>query len=306
LAKIAALPKPDERRRDLDRALAQRRQLGTPGAMSPRTIAETDDWTVKDVLCTSGPGDRPFEEQHSRYALAIVLAGTFQYRSPLGQALMTPGSLMLGNSGQCFECGHAHGEGDRCLSFWYAPDYFERLSADAGVRRIGARFTVPRLPPLRALSPVVTRAALGLTSPGDTPWDEFSVIVAASAARLSAGLSSDRRGWPLNAEARIADAVRTIDHDPAGAWTLKRLACAGRLSPYHFLRAFNHVTGVTPHQYVLRARLRAAALRLVRESGRVLDIALDCGFGDLSNFIRAFRTEFGVSPGQFRQRRGWR
>ena len=219
---------------------------------------------------------------------------------------MTPGSLMLGNSGQCFECGHAHGEGDRCVSFWYEPDHFERLSADAGVRRTAARFTVPRLPALRALSPLVAGAALGLSSPGETPWDELSVTVAANALRLSAGMSSDRRGSPLNAEARVAHAVRTIDRHPAETWTLARLASAARLSPYHFLRTFTHLTGVTPHQYVLRARLRHAAVRLVRESGSVLDIALDCGFGDASNFTRAFRAEFGMSPARYRQRRGRR
>ena len=235
-----------------------------------------------------------------------MLAGSFEYRSPAGLALMTPGSLLLGNSGQCFECGHAHGEGDRCVSFWYEPDHFERLSADAGVRRTGARFTVPRLPALRALSPLVAGAALGLSSPSDTPWDELSVTVAANALRLSAGMSSDRRGSPLNAEARVAHAVRTIDRHPADTWTLARLASAARLSPYHFLRTFTHLTGVTPHQYVLRARLRHAAVRLVRESGSVLDIALDCGFGDASNFTRAFRAEFGVSPLLYRQRRGRR
>jgi AraC family transcriptional regulator len=32
----------------------------------------------------------------------------------------------------------------------------------------------------------------------------------------------------------------------------------------------------------------------------VLDIALDCGFGDVSNFNRAFRREFGMSPRRFR------
>ena len=51
------------------------------------------------------------------------VAGSFQYRSPLGRGLMTPGSLMLGNQGQSYECGHEHGEGDRCVSFWYARDY---------------------------------------------------------------------------------------------------------------------------------------------------------------------------------------
>jgi len=75
------------------------------------------------------------------------------------------------------------------------------------------------------------------------------------------------------------------------------------LSPYHFLRTFERLTGVTPHQYILRARLREAALRLA-EPGRVLDIALDCGFGDLSNFNRTFRAEFGVSPRIFRLQSG--
>jgi AraC-like DNA-binding protein len=130
LGKIAAL----------DQALVRRREHGTPGCTSRRTIAAGDDWTVADVLCTCSPDDRPFEEQHS-------------------------------------ECR------------------------------------------------------------------------------------------------------------------------------YHFLRTFDGLVGVTPHQYVLRARLRHAAVRLVREAGSVLDVALDCGFGDISNFNQAFRTEFGVSPRVYRRER---
>jgi AraC-like DNA-binding protein len=303
LAKIAPRPSREPQQwRDLDRALARRRQLGTPGSTTPQVIAGGEGWTVADVICTSGPDDRPFEEQHSQFAIAVVVAGSFQCRSPLGAALMTPGSLMLGNSGQCFECGHAHGEGDRCVSFWYAADHFERLSADAGVRRGVARFTVPRLPPIRTLSPIVTRAALALSTPDETAWDELSVIVAGTALRVAAGLSSsDRRSSPLNADARVVHAVRTVDRYPASAWTLNRLANVSGLSLYHFLRTFDRITGVTPHQYVLRARLRHAAVRLVRESGSILDLALDCGFGDISNFTRAFRNEFGVSPRRYRE-----
>ena len=304
LAKIAPRLSCDAQQwRDLDRALARRRQLGTPGSTTPRVIAGGEGWTVADVICTSGPDDRPYEEQHSQFAIAVVVAGSFQCRSPLGAALMTPGSLMLGNSGQCFECGHAHGEGDRCVSFWYAADHFERLSADAGVRRGAARFTVPRLPPIRALSPMVTQAALGVSAPDEMPWDELSVMVAGTTLRVSAGLSSsDRRSSPFNADARVVHAVRTIDRYPASAWTLNRLANVSGLSPYHFLRTFDRITGVTPHQYVLRARLRHAAVRLVRESGSILDVALDCGFGDVSNFTRAFRSEFGASPRRYRER----
>ena len=63
-------------------------------------------------------------------------------------------------------------------------------------------------------------------------------------------------------------------------------------------------TGMTPHQYIVRARLREAALRLAAERAPVLDIAFDCGFGDVSNFNRSFRAEFGISPRAYRRRAG--
>jgi AraC family transcriptional regulator len=72
------------------------------------------------------------------------------------------------------------------------------------------------------------------------------------------------------------------------------------LSRYHFLRTFKSLTGITPHQWLLRARLRDAAQRLLTGRDPVREIALDVGFEDLSNFIRSFRAEFGVSPGGYR------
>ena len=63
---------------------------------------------------------------------------------------------------------------------------------------------------------------------------------------------------------------------------------------------------MTPHQYVLRLRLREAAMRLAAEPAKIIDIAFDCGFGDLSSFNRAFRAEFGVSPRAYRGAAGCR
>ena len=63
---------------------------------------------------------------------------------------------------------------------------------------------------------------------------------------------------------------------------------------------------MTPHRYVLRARLREAALRLHTRGDSMLAIALGTGFGDLSNFNHAFRAEFGVNPGRFRDGTGRR
>ena len=284
----------------LERALERRRTRGEPGRAVAQVLARGEGWSVGDVVCTSGPADAVFEEQHDWYSIAVVLAGTFQYRSRAGHAVMTPGSLMLGSPGQCFECGHEHAEGDRCVSFWYSAEYFERLAADAGLASRGA-FGVPRIPPLRALAPMVAAAAANVVDAAHAPWDEIGVALAVRAAALARGITA-RHQSPTNAEARVTQVVRWLDGSLQPSFTLAEMARSAGLSPYHFLRTFERLTGVTPHQYVLRRRLREAAVRLVARDDRIVDVALDCGFGDLSNFNRAFRAEFGLSPRAYRLR----
>jgi AraC-like DNA-binding protein len=140
-----------------------------------------------------------------------------------------------------------------------------------------------------------------MRSPADVAWEEFAVTLAVRAVRLTSGVSPSRSGLPLNAEARMAHAIRWIEHAPDARLTLGKLSRHAGLSPYHFLRTFTSVVGVTPHQYVLRARMREAAARLVEEDDKVLDVALDSGFGDVSNFNHAFRAEFGMSPRALRR-----
>ena len=284
----------------LTRALERRRMRGEPGRAASDVLARGEGWSVADVVCTSGPADRVFEEQHTYYSIAIVLTGTFQYRSRAGHALMTPGSLMLGSPGQCFECGHEHAEGDRCVSFWYSPEYFERLVGDARLTNHNA-FVIPRIPPVRTLAPVVAAAAAKMMEATHVPWDEIGVELAAAAVALANGMTVCHRS-PVNADARVTRVLRSLDRSPQASFTLDQMAHEAGLSPYHFLRTFQRLTGVTPHQYVLRARLRQAALRLVSSGDKIVDVALDCGFGDLSNFNRAFRAEFRLSPRAYRLR----
>lgn len=285
---------------ELEKALAQRKVNGTPGGITGRVLAHGDGWTIDDIVCTSGPQDRRFEERHSQVSIAIVAAGSFQYRSAAGRELMTPGSLLLGNPGQSFECGHEHGDGDRCLSFRYTPEYFEHLSHDVGIRSTKSHFRALRLPPLRALSPLVPLACAGMTGEMRVPWEELSVQLAARTLQLVNNTVSNTGDAPPSVMARVTRSVRAISHQPHAQHTLKDLARDARLSPYHFLRVFEQLTGVTPHQYILRVRLREAAMRLAAEPTRILDIAFDCGFGDISNFNRAFRAEFGMNPRAYR------
>ena len=67
--------------------------------------------------------------------MALVLAGTFQYRRGNSHGLLAPGALLLGNHGECFECDHEHATGDRCVAFHFSPEYFEGIARAAGLRR---------------------------------------------------------------------------------------------------------------------------------------------------------------------------
>ena len=208
---------------------------------------------------------------------------------------MTPGSLLLGNAGQNFEVGHEHAAGDRCLSFQFAPEYFERIASDAGVKKSDRGFRVLRLPPLRELSSLIARARAGLEYSADTPWEELSVELAAATVRVERGISSRAENAPPSAIARVTRSVRAIERRPDGALGLGSLAREAGLSPYHFLRTFERLTGITPHQYVRRARLRDAASRLAAEREKVLDIALRL------RFRRCVEFQPGISQRVWRQ-----
>jgi AraC-like DNA-binding protein len=216
---------------------------------------------------------------------------------------MAPGSLLLGNAGQSFECGHEHGAGDRCISFHYEPGYFESLASAAGASARNLPFRRLRLPPLPASSWLIAQACAGLDGSAFLSWEELGAHVAAKAIQTlrDSPLAPET---PSRSLAWVTQAVRAIEQHPAAAHSLASLAREARLSSYHFLRIFERVAGVTPHRYVMRTRLRKAAIRLMDSHrlspSRNVDLALDCGFGDLSHFNHAFRAEFGCSPRAYR------
>ncbi|MGH8241534.1 MAG: AraC family ligand binding domain-containing protein, partial [Steroidobacteraceae bacterium] len=144
-----AAREPAARRRDPLRAALERKRIeGAPGTARSHRIAEGGDLRIADILCTCGPCDRPFEEEQGLASIAIVLAGTFSYRGDHGRVLLTPGSLLLGNAGRRFSCGHEHGEGDHCVAFFFEPPLLERIAADSGVLR--ESFRTHRMPFMRS------------------------------------------------------------------------------------------------------------------------------------------------------------
>lgn len=264
-----------------------------------KEIAFGQGWQVSDVICTAGAGDSPFEEEHRGFCVAAVTEGTFRYRTREGTAMLAPGAILLGNPGTCYECGHEHGAGDRCLSFHFSPAYMERVVAGVpGARRLG--FTGPRLPPLPALAPLLAEAEAARETGDTDAFEEIGLRIAGAVVTASSDAADAGRAPGRRDQKRVAEAVRLIELDAGRPLSLCDLASSAATSPYHFLRTFRQVAGMTPYQFLLRTRLHRAAVRLRTSDTAISTIAFDAGFNDLSTFNRRFRREMGEAPGAYR------
>jgi AraC-like DNA-binding protein len=267
--------------------------------LSARMLASGRGWQVQDIVCRSGPGTAFFEEQHGAIAIAAVSEGTFQYRSSLGAAVLTPGAVMLGAPGVCYECGHEHGVGDRCTAFHFSPALWEEIvAAVPGAKQ--SQVTRPQLPPLEVLTPLFAEAEAARDEDDCEAFEELALRLAGAVAGVLA--DAPKRGREPSARdiKRVTAIVRTLASRPEETYTLTALAGEAAMSPYHFLRTFRQVVGLAPHQYLLRNRLHRAALRLKRSRDEISAIAFECGFNDLSTFNRRFKKVTGVSPAAYR------
>lgn len=284
----------------LEKALAERALKGCPGDAIAHPIASGNGWRVKDVVCTAGPDDSPAEEKNDYVSIAVVVAGTFKYRSARGSVILSPGSVLLGDAYESFECSHEHVSGDRCVSFNYETEFFERVAADTGAKSASISFPVHRLPELPSLLPLTAEAQIGLQQPHSVDFEELALELVARVVTTIDGAPLSMKSLTTRDESRISTAVSFIESHFRQQLSLEELSELVGISPYHFLRTFRQVVGLTPHQFLLRRRLSEAALRLRTTNESVLEIALDAGFGDLSNFNHTFRSSFGTTPTKYR------
>jgi AraC family transcriptional regulator len=273
-----------------------------PPAATPvwRPIAEGDGWHVGEFNCRLGPEDRPFEERHDFVSIAAVVEGSFQYRSDAGAALLYPGSFLLGNVGACFECGHDHGTGDRCIAFKFAPALFEEVAASVtGSHRF--RFRTVMLPASRTLALPAVAAEARARSIDSIAGDEFALRFLETVLTTLAGTTATVAAPPPRDQRRISRVLRYIEAHADHPLDLDALAAQAFMSKYHFLRIFRRVVGVTPYQFLLDLRMRRAAVKLCTTAMPIASVAFDAGFGDLSTFNGHFRDVFGASPSAFRR-----
>jgi AraC-like DNA-binding protein len=263
--------------------------------MNVTTLLQRQSISVSDFRCSAGPGDTPFVERHRCHSISFVRKGSFGCRSRGRLFELVAGSILVGHPGDEYVCSHDHVCGDECLSFFLEPELVQAIGDRADIWQIGC---VPPLPELMVLGELAQAAADGRS---DIGLDEVGQLFASRFVEVVSG----RRARPVSATARDRRrAVKTalwIDAHSQRPIDLEDAAAQANISPFHFLRLFSEVLGVTPHQYLVRSRLRHAARLLTGHDRSVTDVAYDVGFGDLSNVVRTFHRAAGTSPLRFRQ-----
>jgi AraC-like DNA-binding protein/mannose-6-phosphate isomerase-like protein (cupin superfamily) len=102
----------------------------------------------------------------------------------------------------------------------------------------------------------------------------------------------------ISYNSKINSIVRYINENLGEDLSLDVLSTKFYISKYHLLREFNRYTGYTIHRFIQKKRL-ILAKSLLNESSQITEICMQCGFSDYSNFLRAFKKEFGISPKKY-------
>jgi len=263
--------------------------------MAATVLLQGGSVSVVDYRCGLGPADVPFVERHDGFSVSYVRAGSFGYRARGRSFELVAGSLLVGHPDDEYVCTHEHVCGDECLCFHLSPALVEALGGRAGIWRTGC---VPPLPELMVLGELAQAAADGGS---DVGLDEVGMALVSRFVDLASGRTPAPRPARPADRRRAVEAAAFIDAHSHQPIDLGRTARKVGLSAFHFLRLFAGVIGVTPHQYLVRSRLRRAARLLADDTRSVTDVAFDVGFGDLSNFVRTFHRAAGVSPRTFRR-----
>ena len=119
-----------------------------------------------------------------------------------------------------------------------------------------------------------------------------------STPRLSEELELSRAGLIDRRIRRSIELMHTqLDQD----LTLKSLAAASYLSPFHFARLFKKLTGTSPHNYLAGIRAARAQLLLAETDLSITQIGARVGYLSGSHFTKAFRLATGATPREFRK-----
>lgn len=253
-------------------------------------------YSLADLRCKPCPDEQNSSGVYTEFGVAVVLSGTFEYRSEGQWCQAIPGALLFANRGEVFSWRHQDPDGDRRVVLFLSDDLIGRLAEDLSLDP--ARFQAAAAPPSK-LTPIILGLFSRIARQAPDSY-EAALSVAEAALQCSTNRLCQKRVQAGDTR-RILDVVRYIDVNFAAPCSLDELASIAGMNRFRFARTFRAVAGETANRYVVNRRLCAAAARLVSTEQSVTEIAHAVGFNDISYFNARFRAAFACAPSVWRR-----
>jgi AraC family transcriptional regulator len=261
------------------------------------------DKTVKIERFFHRPGEAhkdPEEELARGFSVNFVEQGNYQISVGKKSWILDEGKVFITRPGMIFRYGHFEElPTDVSLSIDFDERFAEDIfsSEDFDLRQLAP--VIGRTNRLRFLEWQISRLV-------ETGGDEMALETVAGELLAVLGKKPDQKRdyktKQMTWYAERVDAVREIiETEYAGRHSLAQLAQLVGMSPFHFTRIFKELKGRSPYQFLIDVRLERAAEQLL-EGVSVTDACFNCGFTNLSHFIRLFRRTFGITPLQIQKR----
>lgn len=244
--------------------------------------------------------DHPADRVHSDYdeeitkdvAVTFVQSGSFALLEGKTSWTFRPGDVLLSTPGTVRRYQHFEEcPSDVCLSISFTPETLEDVLGTS------AQPSPPRIVRGPAAEFAHSSIRLALTS-----LDRFWIEELAFHCMLALNSDAWVRTVQTSANAAHAHCIRAamqlMSEGLAERCSLTSISRKVGMSPFHFARTFSGLVGLSPHQYLLRLRLRNSAMML-RQGASVTTAALSSGFDNLAHFSRSFRRRFGINPSKY-------
>ncbi|HEN8710768.1 MULTISPECIES: AraC family transcriptional regulator [Pseudomonas] len=236
---------------------------------------------------------------HPTFSIGAVDAGRSLFTGAGdGQQRLTPGTLVLVPAQRVHACNPEPGQAWSYQMLHVEAQWLAQLRLESGLNAAepGAPARISRLPGLyrefcRLNELLFSGASAGekeaalITFLGDHDFTEHPPLTAAPAPAL---------GNPV-----LRGLIERIEAEDPARLSLEVLARQAGLGRYQLIRAFRAATGLTPHAYLINARVNRGR-RLLRDGQALAEVAYRLGFADQSHFQRVFKAHVGVTPGQYR------
>jgi len=252
-------------------------------------------YEIGEDRCLTRFGSPVRERQLAHATLGFVLSGWFDYHAQSGSVSAVPGSVLFGNEGEHFSCHHFDENGIRRLVAEFDEQFLEEIADSVGLSKV--RFNCVAAPPGKFSAMTYARMRRLSLAPSDD--DEAAYELAASALLTHEDSRSHVRVTTRN-RVRMLKVLQHIAMHYPSPCPLRGLAELALMSPYYFLRVFKQVVGLSPTQYVINVRLRAALELLLTTCMPITEVSHSVGFTDISHFNASFKAQIGCSPGTWR------